>query len=495
MIALYGPVCIDIADALRDRVSAKWLISDLKENYRITGRRGGFLVNVVQDTDDSVGKCFGLCLDLFFHNQRTQNEREVNVRASEMAVREYSYIFDGQITFDEIGKIIRDGGLFQDHVINLIKVTNPDELMPIIYRRFGNLNSHNNIDMILFDKNDMINVREEGSLQGPQWNKKNPEMVSQTMLLYDEDKYIKRGYTKKMNNGGDYMFCRNCGLGLKPSKYVDHYEYCLRDNLAHVNKYCPQNKYQYFDPEKVDNVFRDIVIAADYEANGTKIGYMEPNMFGFAVSIGGELVDHFVGGLDEVDEGSLFDYCSWMINHVEALNIEIPVFFHNGIKFDNNLFLSRLPKDLHGFVLSNEGSISASSSFFKRICFKKTIQIPKDAVAFAQDLIDRGCAKRGVWSRIAAGYEGATDWFYKQSWAYEIKTCKLIICDFTDFRKGSLESIVKDYQKTMKGKNKIGFKFRAMEAVGMKIHGKMSFPFSLKDFHKLETPIWQIDRS
>lgn len=100
----------------------------------------------------------------------------------------------------------------------------------------------------------------------------NPEKVSHTMLLLDADTYFKRGYRKlKNNNSGEYVFFRNCGLSLGKNVYVDHYEYCIRDNLDHVNKYCPQDKIMKFN-DKEDKVYRNIVIAADYEANGTKLG-------------------------------------------------------------------------------------------------------------------------------------------------------------------------------------------------------------------------------
>lgn len=52
--------------------------------------------------------------------------------------------------------------------------------------------------------------------QGPQWNKKNPEMVSHTMLLLDADEYFKSNHRKLKNCSGtfDYKFCRNCGITL-----------------------------------------------------------------------------------------------------------------------------------------------------------------------------------------------------------------------------------------------------------------------------------------
>lgn len=76
-------------------------------------------------------------------------------------------------------------------------------------------------------------------------------------------------------------------------------------------------------------------------------------MFGFAASLDGVLLDDFVGPLDEINELTLFHYCNWLIDFINDLDIEIPVFFHNGIKFDNNLFLKRLPDELFGFELCN----------------------------------------------------------------------------------------------------------------------------------------------
>lgn len=117
-------------------------------------------------------------------------------------------------------------------------------------------------------------------------------------------------------------------------------------------KECPKEGTIMKFKNKEEDVDRSFIIAADYETNGTKLGELVPNMFGFAASENGRLLNSYAGPIDEVDESLLFEYCSKLFDLTISMNMEIPVFFHNGIKFDNNLFLKRLPSNMFGFKVT-----------------------------------------------------------------------------------------------------------------------------------------------